>query len=708
MKKILSASTLLLSLATSLATAEELHKVSLQLRWDHQYQFAGYYAAKWQGYYKAAGFDVDIRSAIKPDGTILNAVKEVAAGNSDFGIGAADILIGIDQGAPLVVLASIFQQSAAEFYAKESTVFNSPSDLINLKVARNVNDLIDVELQAMLSAEGIDTNKIVPHKHMPGIKNLVDGLVDVVPGYRLSAPYEFKRQGVKVKTLRPINYGIDFYGDSLFTHSRLTEKDPAAVERFRQASQKGWQYALEHPKEIADRIVREFPRTAKLSSVDLQGFNEFQIKPVKELTLFPLVEIGNINPYRWQQMYTFLKKSGLIKGSIDINRYIFDFDKIEEGKNNRRHFIIKTASSLLLGMLLLSICFIFFLKRQVRIKTSVIIESENKIRMSEERYRLIMESVAVIPWEFNIPKNRWTYVGPQVTEFLDYAPEEWTTMEWWLGIIHPEDQVWVPAYCADLTSRGEEHSMEYRLMAKDGSVVWVNELVTIEMLDGKPNIMRGVMVDITERKQAENSLVEAKAFTENALNGIDDIFYSFDLNGRFLFWNKTFARASGYSDQELSSMSPADFFHGDDIQRIADAVERIFNDGSSIEEAYFVSKDGRKILCEFSGSILHDSNDNIIGFSGIGRDITDRKKAEEDKHLLEQQFQHTQKLESLGVLAGGIAHDFNNILAIIVGYCGLTKMNYEQAEKNIPEIEKAAERAAALCRQMLALSLIHI
>ena len=82
-------------------------------------------------------------------------------------------------------------------------------------------------------------------------------------------------------------------------------------------------------------------------------------------------------------------------------------------------------------------------------------------------------------------------------------------------------------------------------------------------------------------------------------------------------------------------------------------------------------------------------------------DISERKKLEEEKLLLEQQLEQSQRLESLGVLAGGIAHDFNNILAIILGYCGLTKLNYDNAEKNIPKIEIAVERAAALCRQML-------
>ena len=104
---------MLLFLTTSAMAVE---KVSLQLRWDHQFQFAGYYAAQWQGYYADAGFDVDIRSAITPDGKILSATQEVASGNADFGVGAADILIARDKGIPLVVLASIFQQSAAEFY----------------------------------------------------------------------------------------------------------------------------------------------------------------------------------------------------------------------------------------------------------------------------------------------------------------------------------------------------------------------------------------------------------------------------------------------------------------------------------------------------------------------------------------------------------------------------------------------------------------
>ncbi|MCA9896008.1 MAG: ABC transporter substrate-binding protein, partial [Anaerolineae bacterium] len=167
------------------SVAQALEKVVLQLRWDHQAQFAGYYAAQWQGYYTEAGFEVDIRSALTPEGKILSAIEEVADGRADFGVGAADILIARDQGIPLVVLAAIFQQSAAEFYVRDSAPMQTLADLPKLRVARNVNDLIDVELQAMLRAEGIDPQNVTPYPHQPGIEHFVTDQVDVMPGYRL-------------------------------------------------------------------------------------------------------------------------------------------------------------------------------------------------------------------------------------------------------------------------------------------------------------------------------------------------------------------------------------------------------------------------------------------------------------------------------------------------------------------------------------------
>ncbi|MDM8549298.1 ABC transporter substrate-binding protein [Desulfobacterales bacterium HSG2] len=347
-------------------------KVTLQLRWDHQFQFAGYYAAKWQGYYSEASFDVEIRSALTPDGQIVSAVKAVAEGDADFGVGAADIIMAKDKGAPLVVLAVIFQQSAAEFYAREGTELNSLADLTRLRVARKVNDLIDVELQAMLRSEGIDISLVPPHPHESGIGHLIEERVDMMPGYRISVPYEAHRAGLKLTTLRPSSYGIDFYGDSLFTHHRWLEDHQDSTKRFIEASLKGWKYALEHPDEIIKKISRELPRTAHITGGDFAAFNRFQAKGIRELTLYPIVQLGHVNPNRWRRMHTFMKEVGVIKDTFNVRDFIFDLirQKQEKTAGIQRMLIIGLSS--IFALATLSLCWVRMLRRTVAKRTEAL------------------------------------------------------------------------------------------------------------------------------------------------------------------------------------------------------------------------------------------------------------------------------------------------------------------------------------------------
>ena len=120
---------------------------------------------------------------------------------------------------------------------------------------------------------------------------------------------------------------------------------------------------------------------------------------------------------------------------------------------------------------------------------------------------------------------------------------------------------------------------------------------------------------------------------DSALSSIADVFYVFDASGKFLVWNEAFARVTGYSDQELSSKQPIDFFSGQDVPRMSAAIGRIWKDGSAQEEASLVLKDGTQLPYEFTGSILRDGAGNGIGFSGTGRDISSRKRAEEKSKL---------------------------------------------------------------------------
>lgn len=130
-------------------------------------------------------------------------------------------------------------------------------------------------------------------------------------------------------------------------------------------------------------------------------------------------------------------------------------------------------------------------------------ETYQTIGAEEEKYRLLAESTSAISWEFDIIADRWTYVAPQAENMLGYTPEEWTDLAWWRDKIHPEDRLWAPTYCQKFTSRGENHSFEYRFIARSGKTVWVNDSVSVEMRDSVPVIMRGILIDITEHKMAE-------------------------------------------------------------------------------------------------------------------------------------------------------------------------------------------------------------
>ena len=150
---------------------------------------------------------------------------------------------------------------------------------------------------------------------------------------------------------------------------------------------------------------------------------------------------------------------------------------------------------------------------------------------------------------------------------------------------------------------------------------------------------RGLAEDKNPR---QNIKIYSDAYFDNAINFLQDIFYTFDLKGRFIRWNKSFSVISGYNDKEISLMKPGDFFRGADVRRVMAAIEKTYKEGEYKVEAEFVTKEGKHIPCEFTGTALKDSAGNIIGLCGSGRNLAERKKVEEtlreSEHLLATTF----------------------------------------------------------------------
>ncbi len=212
----------------------------------------------------------------------------------------------------------------------------------------------------------------------------------------------------------------------------------------------------------------------------------------------------------------------------------------------------------------------------------------------------------------------------------------------------------------------------------------------------------GISRDITAIKKAEEKLAYERQLLRTSIDLLPDVFYVKDLESRFLMANEALAKSFGKNHySELIGLSDADFFPPEMASAMRAEEKKIFSGEPVIDhEDDVVFPDGRKYTLLTTKVPFRDSQGRICGLVGIGRDITERKQ-------LEEQLRQTQKMESIGQLAGGVAHDFNNILGVIQMQADLMKIGCErfpaQAEF-ADEISAAAQRAAALTRQLLLFS----
>jgi PAS domain S-box-containing protein len=221
-----------------------------------------------------------------------------------------------------------------------------------------------------------------------------------------------------------------------------------------------------------------------------------------------------------------------------------------------------------------------------------------------------------------------------------------------------------------------------------------------------------LIVNIRRRRRGEVALRKGEERLQLALQGGDLGTWDWNVvTGAVTFNERSEAMLGyGFGDTESKLDSWDNRIHPDDVTRFREALDDHFAGRTDFYEAEYRAQtvNGNWIWVHDKGTVVERNiNNEPVRVTGILRDVTDRRKAEEERHTLEAQVQHTQKLESLGVLAGGIAHDFNNLLTGIMGNANLALTDLHDgssARENVAEIEKASIRAAELCKQMLAYS----
>ena len=231
------------------AGGEPPNRVVLALKWHPQFQFAGYYAAQARGYYAEEGLEVEFTTPTNG----VYPVETVLSGKAHYGVTSADLVKARVAGQPVVALAVLFQHSPIILMSRKDRELAYLADYVGKTVMGSPDDL--PEIKAMFLKEGIDPGRIRFVPHTWTVDALVNGEVDATVDYIANEPYQLRARGVEPRIIRPIDYGIDFYADTLFTTEEEIRRHPERAAAFRRASLRGWEYALEHVEEMIDRIV---------------------------------------------------------------------------------------------------------------------------------------------------------------------------------------------------------------------------------------------------------------------------------------------------------------------------------------------------------------------------------------------------------------------------------------------------------------------
>ena len=365
--------------------------------------------------------------------------------------------------------------------------------------------------------------------------------------------------------------------------------------------------------------------------------------------------------------------------------------------------LLRNALLILVAVAVLSVAWIVALRRNVRRATQ-------SLRESEEKFRTVADFAD--DWEYWIgPDRSIRYASPSCGQITGYPAEAFAgDPDLLFRIVGPEDRPRFDEHICDYldgAKRGDAiGEIEFRIVRSDGEVRWIGHVCRpVFGADGIFQGRRGSNRDITDRKRMEEELRSSGDTLQALVHSSPLAIVTFDKDGNIGMWNPAAERMFGWRAEEVTGR-PHPIVPEDKLDEFREFRESAMG-GSTFtgRELLRLRKDGSHIDISVSTAPLRDAAGSITSVMSIITDITEIKRAEEEKLNLERQVQQAQKMESLGVLAGGIAHDFNNLLMVVLGHAELALKEISPMSPacgSITEIATAAHRAADLCRQMLA------
>ncbi|MGE0084319.1 MAG: PAS domain S-box protein [Desulfococcaceae bacterium] len=337
--------------------------------------------------------------------------------------------------------------------------------------------------------------------------------------------------------------------------------------------------------------------------------------------------------------------------------------------------------------------------------------AEEKVIQSRDLLANLARMVPGVIYQYRLyPDGRsaFPYASPGIIDIYEVTPEE--AREDATPVydrLHPDDRDRVVEAIMESGRTLQTFYCELRVVLPRQGLRWLWSQAHPERLADGSTLWHGIISDITERVQAQDALREKEEFQRTLIAASPLAIISYTADGSVLSWSTAAERIFGWQEKEVLGrfipIVPKDQYDG-----FANLRKSVTEGGTFSQiELTQQCRDGSLIGVSLSMSPIRDKENRVSAIMAVLEDITDRRKAEEEKNKLQAQLIQAQKMESVGRLAGGVAHDYNNMLSVILGYTemALEKLTPEdRLRPDLEEIKAAARRSADITRQLLAFS----
>lgn len=462
------------------------NSVVLQLKWKHQFQFAGYYAAQIKGYFAEEGLDVEIREV----DVNRSPLDTVLSGEAQFGISDSSLVVARMQGKKPVVIAAIFQNSPLVLLSLAESDIVSPLDLQGKRVMY-IRDTDDAVLQAMFSELGLTAQDFIHVPHSFNDDDLINGKVDAISAYITDQPFYFREKGIPVNIISPSNYGVDFYGDMIFTNEKYLKENPQQVLAFRRAAIKGWKYAINNQIEMANWIKTNLAPDKTIENL------LYEAEMTSHIILADVIDLGYFSPDRLMRIAEVYQLAGKAPFSASLAGidYLSHIDEPYSGE--------KWVKIILAVALALSIIAAFqhyhnqHLKAKVREKTKKL---SNANKSMQGYLQVINQWVNACTLS---PQLNFMMVSKAWSETTKYTPAELLGSNFSVLISNHNNSDFLAMKAAiedNLLWRGE-----LQIHDRDGHPIWLDITIQPDFTTNNPDTgVALIATNITDKKRVEH------------------------------------------------------------------------------------------------------------------------------------------------------------------------------------------------------------